>query len=873
MSDWARFWAVDLHVHTPGSEDVNPDDFGSAHDIVSAAVAAGLDAIAVTDHNTSAWCQQMAEAARDASLIVLPGVEISTTEGHLLAIWEERTDPTIIDEVLVRLGIGRVDRGKLDIAAEVGFAEAAEEVERAGGLAIAAHIEKEKGLLRLAVKAHLKKTLLNTAIHAAEVVHLDSTDQVKGVLGNERDLAFVRSSDAWDATRNRHSIDGIGVRRTWVKASRPDLIGLRHALSDPGLRISLEEPPAESTYWHIEGVEILGGFLGGERISFSPDLNCLLGGTGTGKSLILEAIRFALDQQVDAEAFPAIRQEIDSRMTKALMNGSTVVINAISGGRRYKIERTLRLGDTVAAQVYQQTGSDWAEIDAQPPLLFPLAAFSQGEILEYSREPVGRMTLVDSAIDLTAVNSQIETATDSLRENARALLGARERVHALGVEAEAEPHLTEQVRQLTDLFRTDAVKEQSDWTVEHTTLARISEKLGGLHAPDLTPPGPDIEASVSTNEDLFTDVAAALKHLKTRLDAAHMEICAALEEASTRVSAARSDWDGRFTAFKSRLDEELERVAPGSSLGSLRASLEHLQLSLNRAQAAQSELAEDARPILERLQVEREELLGNLQAARQERRRLRRDRVSELNAKAAGFVKLDVPVSGDPTEFRRALDRIKVGSRVREEILNQLALRTHPVRFVRSMWRQAIDDLVNVEAGIDLGNIAKLYANVDEKDLWEELLEMQCIDRPDVLTVKFRRPDDQAYTPIEELAHGQRCTAVLVTLLADGDTPVLVDQPEDALHAPWIEEYLVDRLRSLRGTRQYIFATRSPGIVVSGDAEQIITMRATAGHGEVEARGSLERHELNRLTLNHLEGGPIPFERRASKLSVSVRHP
>ena len=60
-------------------------------------------------------------------------------------------------------------------------------------------------------------------------------------------------------------------------------------------------------------------------------------------------------------------------------------------------------------------------------------------------------------------------------------------------------------------------------------------------------------------------------------------------------------------------------------------------------------------------------------------------------------------------------------------------------------------------------------------------------------TIKFKKPDDHSYTAIEELAHGQRCTAILVILLADGDTPALVDQPEDALHAPWIEEYLVDR--------------------------------------------------------------------------------
>ncbi len=73
-------------------------------------------------------------------------------------------------------------------------------------------------------------------------------------------------------------------------------------------------------------------------------------------------------------------------------------------------------------------------------------------------------------------------------------------------------------------------------------------------------------------------------------------------------------------------------------------------------------------------------------------------------------------------------------------------------------------------------------------------------------------------------------------LLADGNDPVLVDQPEDALHAPWMEEYLVDRLRQLRGARQYVFATRSPGIVVGADAEQIVTMKANAGRGRSRRR-------------------------------------
>ena len=97
--DWARFWSVDFHVHTPGSADAAEQDFGTPEEIVQAAVDAGLDAIVVTDHNTASWVTRVGAAAANASLVVLPGVELSTRDGHLLGIWEEGTDPAVIEFV------------------------------------------------------------------------------------------------------------------------------------------------------------------------------------------------------------------------------------------------------------------------------------------------------------------------------------------------------------------------------------------------------------------------------------------------------------------------------------------------------------------------------------------------------------------------------------------------------------------------------------------------------------------------------------------------------------------------------------------------------------------------------------------------------
>jgi len=870
MTAPARMWAVDLHTHTPGSQDANTEDYGSAADIVAAAATAGLDAIAITDHNTTSWCDAVRAAAADTELVVLPGVEITTTEGHLLGIWEEGSDTSVIEDVLVQLGIKTADHGKLDTATKSGIAEAARHVAEAGGVAIAAHVEKNRGMLTcISVGEHRKRTLLEPSLSAVEVVNLSAREAVRNKLGGERTLAFVQGSDTWDTSLSRHALSGIGARRTWVKASRPDLVGLKHALEDPDLRLRLGTPPPAVAYPIVQSVELIGGFLNGQKVELCPDLNCLLGGTGAGKSLVLEAIRYGLDQQVDAKAFPAIHQEVQSRLREALGAG-LVKLQFAAGGHQYRVERAFAVAGGAPPAVFQETGGEWAAIDAVPSDLVTLAAFSQGEVLEYSRRPAGRISLVDAGIDISGVEARIAGLKRQATGNGAKLIAARDRVSSLRKTAAREAEISEQARQLEAVFETQVVKQQQGWAKENSKLTRATSAVSSLQAPDARVPALPGLHDVADNSDLFSQASSIMMKLKTRVDTAGGEITDAISEASQALEAVRSQWQGRFKDFQAKLDAELEKVDGQSSLSSLRTYLASVQEKLAEAVSAREDLTSEAIPALQTLEAEREDLISWLQGARKERRDLRRSRASELNGKTAGFVRIDVPDDGDSEDYRKALDAIKVGSRVRDDVLDAIARHIHPIRLARHLWHGQVTELVDADKGIDSASVARLLANTDDKDLWEQLLDLQLVDRPDILTVKFKKPDDGTYTAIENLAHGQRCTAILLILLADGDTPVVVDQPEDALHAPWIEEYLVDRLRALRGSRQYVFATRSPGIVVSGDAEQIITMRATAGHGELEACGSLERHDLNRLALYHLEGGPVPFSRRTQKLAVSA---
>ncbi|MGB3414735.1 MAG: AAA family ATPase, partial [Microbacteriaceae bacterium] len=680
---WARFWAVDLHVHTPGSSDARDEDFGDPASIVKSAIDVGLDAIAITDHNTAAWCDQMAEAAIGTNLVVLPGFELSTSDGHLLGIWEEGTPASKLEDVLIRLGIGRQQFGQLDILGTKGMGECADEIVRAGGVAIAAHIDKERGLLGQPVQTHVNALLANTSITAFEFVKPDAPEKVSAKLAGTRHPALIQSSDAYDAGLSRHSATAIGVRRTWIKAARPDLLGISYAFDDPELRISLKDPTLVQAHPTIDGIDISGGFLPGASIELSPDLNCFLGGTGAGKSLVLEAVRFALDQQVDPNEFGPIREEVDLRLAYALRGGTEVRVRVRVDGESYQVRRTFD-PDGSRAIVEQDLDNEWVVIERDPSSLMSIAAFSQGEILEYARRPVGRVGLIDSHLNLVEIETRANKAESSLANNASDLISARSRVAELTELAVKVKALETREKELSVLFDPALVKEQGLWTAELGELKNLREQVAALAFVAPVPPGA-VSEKIAEHKKQYERISVALNSLAEAITRAEKLIQDGISVLKDEVRDVRKNLDAEYRIFIAKLDETLKKSG-NTSLASLRRELESIQTSLAKAQSASTELRDIAQPALDYLESAREILLNELKKARDERRSMRRTRIRGLNAKTAGFVKLDIPAKGDSREFRAALDIIKVGSRLNEGVLSLIAENVHPYSFVRALW-------------------------------------------------------------------------------------------------------------------------------------------------------------------------------------------
>ena len=86
MSGSGQKVAIDCHVHTAASYDSQ----ATIESVVRAAVKAPIDGFVVTDHDRISAAHRAVPRAEAAGLIGIPGVEVSTADGHLLAIGVER---------------------------------------------------------------------------------------------------------------------------------------------------------------------------------------------------------------------------------------------------------------------------------------------------------------------------------------------------------------------------------------------------------------------------------------------------------------------------------------------------------------------------------------------------------------------------------------------------------------------------------------------------------------------------------------------------------------------------------------------------------------------------------------------------------------
>ncbi|MNY19425.1 hypothetical protein D3C86_1528580 [compost metagenome] len=106
---------------------------------------------------------------------------------------------------------------------------------------------------------------------------------------------------------------------------------------------------------------------------------------------------------------------------------------------------------------------------------------------------------------------------------------------------------------------------------------------------------------------------------------------------------------------------------------------------------------------------------------------------------------------------------------------------------------------------------------------------------------------------------------MLNLLLAKGEGPIVIDQPEDELDSNFIYHELVPLLRRIKNRRQLIVATHNANLPVNADADLVYALKVAEGRGVVLAEGGLDNNETTGAVLDIMEGSAEAFKRRLAK--------
>ena len=867
---------ADLHVHTPASRDISEKWANSkAEDVVRIALEKELDIIAITDHNTVAWCDDIRTAAKSTSLTVFPGVEISTHQGHVLGIFDVNTPQNIIEDLLIKLGIDRDKFGSLEVATDRGIVEVCTVIEGNDGVAIAAHVDSERGFMKLIrVGDERRRAYAASNLRALEIVDLSQREryQLGKTKGYERRLACIQASDCWSKEANRHELDGMAYRYSLIKMHERSLSGLKLALIDPEMRIRLPGDDNPAPEHIIVAMWVTGGFLNGQKFKFNENVNCYIGDTGTGKSLALELLRFGLDQCTTVEK---VEKEVHSMLSEELKDMGTVHIVIRKGDTYYLVERTWT-NPQVEPVISRISKEEVEKLDdaIAMKLFFPIKAFSQSEIIEFARDPEVRLSLTDDLIDISSEKTEIYSLKVSLRENATSILAEQSRKFSIEEGLGELPGLVETKKQLDKALDDKKIQNHQLWYKERKIVEdaesqfnNLTDKLAPMISALKLEMAQEEEIKQLPNQDIIGELKNIYEEWEKELDKLKKGVSERLTSIIEKLGGLIGRWKTRFEKEEGeykKLLAEIDKDNLGLQTLSDRRNILIEQISV--LEKRKSELENDVIPKIYKLQEDRDKILTEMQQKRRGITIKRESKAKELSQKLENKIRLNIHSRENTNDFKNDIRKIQTGGRLQVTDIEQIAKNCHPISFVKNLLNQDFDTL-SEQSQVDKAKFLRVYEAILERNRLDELYEMQLTDVDDIIEVMLEVEKGE-YKAIENLAHGQKCMVVLMVALAEGEFPLIVDQPEDALHAPGIEAGIVSTLRSRRGIRQCIFATRNANIIVSADAEQIFALKADAHQGELVSCGCLDNFDQKSLVIYHVEGGEEAFERRKTMYSL-----
>jgi ABC-type cobalamin/Fe3+-siderophores transport system ATPase subunit len=698
-----------------------------------------------------------------------------------------------------------------------------------------AHVDTTNGLFKVlqgrTLEAFVKQDCFNRVLAVQKSGNRDNYEQICRYAG--RPIACVEGSD------NAHDgIEGIGKGRiTYMKIGDFNFEALSYALTDHYNRIRPKDKPGiDNSY--IKSISFQGGLLNGKQISFSAELNNLIGIRGSGKSSIFEILRYALNVPLGSRAVD--KEYKDDLIKHVLKSGGKTVVEIVNRhGEIYRIERIYGQKEDIYKNDVLQQGITLDAILRQP------VYFGQKDLSNKNAD--FENDLVNKLVGgkLNGVQAKIDNQENEVLKIVNELKGFN---NLSRLRKETEIAKTNADYKL-QIFKEKGVSEKPQLqTSFESDINRLQNQKSNIanYTGDLQSIIQNYENWITqsiasaANVEFFNEADRLIKKLREGFD----QLKTILID-SQKIDADFQSLIDKLSIKKEELKEEFAKIKREISIPELNPDdfiAITRELETSKLKLMEIEKSEKRRIELEKQLNESITILDNLW---HERFVLLQNEVSRIN-EAGGKLSVEIEYKGRKDGFLVKLQDVFKGSGIRGNGYNEItALYADFVDMLKDEFRKLSEPLTEAQL-VDFKN--RFSANLYELLIY--MVENKIIIRFDG-------------KPLKDHSLGQRASALILFLLSRRENDILIiDQPEDDLDNQTIYEDVIREIKRLKGRMQFIFATHNANIPILGDSEMLVACQYVQDAEIVVESGSIDRRNIQEKIIRIMEGGREAFNKR-----------
>ena len=843
-----QYVRADFHLHTLKDKEFtySGESTSFVGDYVSALKNASINVGIITNHNKLDIEEYKAirKAAKKQDIFILPGVELTVKEGangiHTLIVfnpeeWLENGNNHI--QTFLTAAFATISNPENRNTKSIfDLKNVFDQLDAYGRdyFIVFAHVDQNSGLFS-ECRGGLLESLAGFAPFRHRVLGLQKS-RTRDNLGKfEKCCGYL---PALVEGSNPKSISDIGKgdRCTYLKIGEYSYAAIKFALQDYRDRVSESVP--DNKHGFIESISFQGGKFDGQTIMFSRELNTLIGIRGSGKSSILEAVRYVLGLTAQMD-----KDYKESLVKNVFGSGGKATLNVIDKhGKHYSVSRIL--GERI--NVLDETGND---LNINPISLFDgVQYFGQKDLSSSADHENGLLEkLISGRIGQPSnldncVNELIKTVERLLdvskipQQMTEVTTQQTELEHKLSIfeEKGVADKLKKQSGYATDTAKLDAVKNRIDTVLRdiRTAFSKnsvVSSALDGY--------------SSDFNKDIFGDVSIVLSSIDAQL--------AQIGSCIVEIEKQRSGMDDLISRLKERIDSladefaEIKREIKDDTLDvdsfvKMTAELQKTKEKLKQLSEEASSKSKIEASFTKATRERNEALLATYNAYKAETERINQNQTE---------LKIEITFKGDREGFKAQLKNDFKGTGISDIKYQAICDSFTDYAAIIEDW--IVCDGSKLKGIVTPGEYVKLEDKL--RGQYEELLNRQVENKVDIY---------YHGKLLRQHSIGQRASALILFILTQDDNDIIfIDQPEDDLDNKVIYDEVITAIAQKKPYMQFIFATHNANIPVLGDSERVLVVEFQESRIDV-AQGNIDLDSTHKQIVDIMEGGKEAFDKR-----------